>query len=189
MNIGLFFGSFNPITLGHLEVANNSLKYVDEVWFVLSPQNPLKNLNELASFDERAKMIEMSIRENTRFKFIDIEKDMGVPSYTIKTLDAIRELYPTNEYSLIFGTDVLNNLHLWESYDRVISENKFVVVVRDNKNLDEKLEKKLNIVGGFKNYSIISSTIVRNFIKEGKSIQDLVPNEVLVYLDIIGLYK
>lgn len=189
MNIGLFFGSFNPITLGHLEVANNSLKYVDEVWFILSPQNPLKNLNELASFDDRAKMIVMSIRDNNKFKFLDIEKEMELPSYTIKTLDKIKELYPGNEYSLIFGTDVLNNLHLWESYDRVIGENKFVVVIRDNKNLIDELVNKLNIVGTFKNYSIISSTIVRNLIKDGKSIRDLVHSEVNVYLDIVGLYK
>ncbi len=192
--IGLFFGSFNPVTIAHLEVANRSLKTgLDEIWFIVSPHNPLKNIDDLASESKRLNMVQMVCRLNAKFKAIDIEFDLEKPSYTINTLnyilDSDKRNNITNEYFIIFGTDAINNIDRWKEYEKIISMFKFIVFVRDNKDIREDLLKLINVFFYIKSDSIVSSTAVRNLIKIDQSIDGLVIDEVKNYLQITSLYK
>ena len=113
MKIGLYFGSFNPVHTGHLIIANHIINFteMDEVWFVISPQNPFKKRSNLADSYDRLSLIELAIGDNTGIKPCTIEFNMPVPSYTIDSLTYLKEKYPDNDFNLIMGSDNLVNFH------------------------------------------------------------------------------
>ncbi len=121
MKIGLFFGSFNPIHIGHLIIANTMAENTDleEVWFVVSPQNPFKKQKSLLHEFDRLEMVERAIQDNFKLKASDIEFHLPRPSYTIDTLTVLQEKYPEHQFGLIMGGDNLSHFHKWKNYEQI----------------------------------------------------------------------
>ena len=131
MKIALLFGSFNPIHLGHLQMAEAAIKYgVDEVWFIPSPQNPLKDSKELIAIEERIAMVNLAISGFENFKLIDLEKHLEIPSYTYKTLQVLSQRY-THEFFILCGTDVLHQLPAWKNVSLILENYSFLVCQRE----------------------------------------------------------
>ncbi len=132
MKIGLFPGSFNPIHIGHLLLATYMKEKAnfDEVWFIVSPQNPLKDVKTLAKEEHRYKMVEMAISQHLYFKVSDIEFHLPKPSYTIDTLSELKNTFKEHTFSLILGEDNLENLHKWKNYEEIIKNNHIYIYNR-----------------------------------------------------------
>ena len=136
MNIALLFGSFNPVHNGHLAMAHAALRSnkCEEVWFVVSPHNPLKSLGTLASANERAHMVSLALQNESKIKICTIEFDMPTPSYTIHTIRKLKEEYPSFNFHILCGTDVVNSLPAWYKYKELIQAVKFLVCSREIEN-------------------------------------------------------
>ncbi|MDP4631013.1 MAG: nicotinate (nicotinamide) nucleotide adenylyltransferase [Flavobacteriales bacterium] len=136
MNIALLFGSFNPVHNGHLAMAHAALQSnkCDEVWFVVSPHNPLKSLNTLASANDRAHMVSLALQNESKIKICTIEFDIPTPSYTIHTIRKLKEEYPSFNFHILCGTDVVNSLPAWYKYEELIQAVKFLVCSREIEN-------------------------------------------------------
>ena len=136
MNIALLFGSFNPVHNGHLAMAHAALQSnkCDEVWFVVSPHNPLKSLNTLASANDRANMVSLALQNESKIKICTIEFDMPTPSYTIHTVRKLKEEYPSFNFHILCGTDVVNSLPAWYKYKELIQAVIFLVCSREIEN-------------------------------------------------------
>jgi nicotinate-nucleotide adenylyltransferase len=136
MNIALLFGSFNPVHNGHLAMAHAALqsKTCEEVWFVVSPHNPLKSLNTLASANDRANMVSLALQNESKIKICTIEFDMPTPSYTIHTVRKLKEEYPSFNFHILCGTDVVNSLPAWYKYKELIQAVIFLVCSREIEN-------------------------------------------------------
>ena len=136
MNIALLFGSFNPVHNGHLAMAHAALQSnkCDEVWFVVSPHNPLKSIDTLASANDRAHMVSLALQNESKIKICTIEFDMPTPSYTIHTIFKLKEEYPSFNFHILCGTDVVNSLPAWYKYEELIQEVKFLVCSREIEN-------------------------------------------------------
>ena len=190
MKIGLFFGSFNPIHNGHLSLANYVLKNsdLDNIWFVISPHNPLKDKDSLLSESERLKMVNMSIFNSENLRASDIEFKMPKPSYTIDTLNLLKERFKENEFVIIMGTDNLENLHKWKDYEKILNEYEIYVYSRPTSDGGElKNHSKVKIFNS--NLSEISSTFIRNSIKEDRDASNLMIPSVWNYIKRKGFYK
>lgn len=179
MNIGLYFGSFNPVHSGHLIIANHVINFtdLDEVWFVISPQNPFKKRKNLIDSYDRLYLMELAIGENDRLKPCTIEFHMPKPSYTIDTLTYLKDKHPNFNFSLIMGSDNLVTFHKWKNYDVILKYYNILVYVRpgfeDVPFLDHPKVKSIKAP-----LLEISSSFIRKLIKENKSIQYLVPFKV-----------
>ncbi|WP_300674386.1 nicotinate (nicotinamide) nucleotide adenylyltransferase [Soonwooa sp.] len=192
--IGLFFGSFNPIHIGHLILANYILEKSDmeELWFVVSPQNPFKDKKSLLADHNRLDMVNLSIKNYPKMRASDVEFSLPKPSYTIDTLTYLHEKYPNIQFSLIMGEDNLAGLHKWKNADILIKNHQIIVYPRlfegERKNGDYSVESE-NII--LINAPIIelSATDIRNMIKEGKNVRPMLPPEVFEYLDGSNFYK
>ena len=136
MKIGLYFGSFNPIHIGHLAIANYMVEFTDleKVWLVVSPHNPLKQKNSLLSDQHRLQMVRIAIEYDNRFKVSNIEFNLPQPSYTINTLTYLKEKYPENEFVLIMGSDGLATFDKWKNYAELIANYKRYVYPRPDTN-------------------------------------------------------
>jgi nicotinate-nucleotide adenylyltransferase len=180
MNIGLFFGSFNPIHIGHLIIANFMADYaqLDQIWFVVSPQNPFKVNDELLDETKRLQLLDMAIAGDQRFKTCDIEFNLPKPSYTEHTLQQLREQFPDNNFTLIIGGDNLKNFHSWKNYTEILANHSVYVYARvgivDKPLLANHPKIKLFEVPLLN----ISSTYIRESILAGKSVRYLVPEAV-----------
>ena len=128
MKIGLYFGSFNPIHIGHLAIANYMVEFtsMDQIWFIVSPQNPLKDKSNLLRDYHRLEMVHKAIDDDERFRASNIEFDMPKPSYTIDTLTYLHEKFPKYGFSLIMGSDNLQYLHKWKNYRELLSNYKIL---------------------------------------------------------------
>lgn len=190
MNIGLYFGSFNPVHNGHLIIANHIINFgnVDEVWFVISPQNPFKKkANLLDSFD-RLNLVELAIGDNDRIKPSTIEFNMPIPSYTIDTLTYLKEKYNNYNFTLIMGSDNLVNFHKWKNHDVILKHYNIVVYMRPGyEDLPFLNHPKVKVLKA--PLLEISSSFIRKLIKEDKSIQYLVPEKVYKETLDSSLYK
>jgi nicotinate-nucleotide adenylyltransferase len=129
---GLFFGSFNPVHIGHLIIANHMIEWtpIDEVWFVVSPQNPLKNKSTLLEDHHRLALVNVAIEDNHKFKASNIEFGLPKPSYTINTLTALSEKYPDRNFALIMGADNLQTIHKWRNFEMILKEHRIFVYPR-----------------------------------------------------------
>ena len=132
MTIGLFFGSFNPVHKGHLEIASYFLDNTDlkELWLVVSPQNPLKDDEELLDIEKRLELVNAAISENTRIKCCKVELGLSKPSFTVDTMKELKRIYPENEFVIIMGTDNLEKLDLWKDYLEILNNYKIYVYPR-----------------------------------------------------------
>lgn len=200
--IALYFGSFNPIHIGHLIIANMIKEYssMNEIWFVVSPQNPFKEKKTLLADNQRLEMVYLAIKNYPHFRTCDIEFNLPKPSYTIDTLAVLREKYPDNSFTLIMGEDNLVTFHKWKNYKQIIKNYSIIVYPRIiQKKINEK-ECKTEFKEKFEEYLEfdvkkidapiieISSTKIREMIHEKKNIRPLVPPEVFEYLEFSSLY-
>jgi nicotinate-nucleotide adenylyltransferase len=189
MNIGLFFGSFNPIHTGHLIIANHFLNEtkLDRIWFVVSPVNPFKINSDL--LDERARLIlvNIAIQNDERIAASDVEFQLSKPSFTINTLLFLKDAYPDHEFSIIMGSDNFRDLDKWKDYEDIISNNKILIYLRTGFEIKNKFNADAEVL----NAPIldISSTEIRKLIEKRKSIRYLVPEMVRKEIEEKGYYK
>lgn len=182
MNIGLYFGSFNPIHVGHLIIANHIIENsdLDKIWFVVSPHNPLKPASSLLNEYNRLHLVELSIKDNPKFRASNIEFGLPKPSYTIDTLTYLQEKFPHERFSVIMGSDSYQNLPRWKNYEQLLQQYSILVYERPQYPIAEKLSEQTTILQA--PMLEISSTFVRQQIKQGKSIKYLVKDEVIEYI-------
>jgi nicotinate-nucleotide adenylyltransferase len=188
--IGLFFGSFNPIHVGHSIIANFMATNTDlkKVWLVVSPQNPLKPKNTLANDYERLHLVRLAIGNNPHLEACDIEFSMPKPSYTVDTLAYLKDKYPTKKFVLIMGGDNIATLHKWKNYEYILENYEIYVYKRPTFELGELATHKSLSFFDAPTFDI-SATYIRNCIKHKKSVQYLVPDKVFEELEKNGLYR
>lgn len=189
MNIGLYFGSFNPIHIGHLIIANHVLNETElnKVWFIVSPQNPFKESKTLLNEFDRLHMVRLATQDDNRIKCSDIEFNLPKPSYTSNTLAFLSEKYPEHEFSLIMGSDSYQNLDRWKNFQAIVNNYSIYVYKREGyeiKNIFTKAPELLNAP-----IIQISASQIRENIKTGKSIRYLVPEIVREEIETRKFYK
>lgn len=189
MKIGLYFGSFNPIHIGHLIIANyiSDNTEVDQIWFVVSPHNPLKKSSTLLNEYHRLYLVQIAIQDNLKFRCSDIEFRLPRPSFTIDTLTYLQEKYPHNNFVIIIGSDSLLNINKWKNSELLLKNFSFYVYQRPAFQVTQ--EHPANIIILNAPLLEISSTYVRNVIKIGKSVRYLVPEKVLEEIERNNYYK
>ncbi len=191
MKIGLYFGSFNPIHNGHLiianYIANNS--ELEQVWLVVSPQNPFKKSAVLLNEYDRLFLARIAVEDEPRLKVSDVEFKLPQPSYTIDTLIYLEEKFPQNEFSIIMGSDSYQNLHKWKNTDLILKKYSIIVYERPGHKIREEEIKGTRIKLLKAPLLEISATTIRQNIKRGKSIRYLVPEKVREEIEKSGYYK
>jgi nicotinate-nucleotide adenylyltransferase len=189
MKIGLYFGSFNPIHIGHLIIANHVLHHCDvsQIWFVVSPQNPLKETSSLLNEKSRFFLTQLAIEQQPQFKVSNIEFGLPRPSFTIDTMTHLSEKYPQHDFSIIMGGDSFQNIPKWKNHELLLQRHKIIVYNRPGFNLDSSLSLNIEIVNA--PLLDISSTYIRQAIKDKKSIKYLVLDEVIEEINKSGYYK
>ena len=194
--IGLYFGSFNPVHIGHTAIAGYMTEFagLDQVWFVVSPHNPLKKKETLLSDYQRLYMTQLAIGDNVRLKASDIEFKLPVPSYTIDTLTYLREKYPKNEFCLVMGEDNLYTLHKWKNVNELIRKYPIYVYPRPDsvKPTSPLLDQILStaIIHPVEApFMDISGTFIRDGIKKGKDMSYFLPPAVWKYIKEMHFYE
>lgn len=189
MEIGLYFGSFNPVHNGHLIIAQHMINEtsLDQVWFVISPQNPFKQQKHLLNEYNRLHLVNLAIEKSSRLKAVDIEFRLPKPSYTINTLTYLKEKYPQHEFAIIMGSDSLQNLDQWKNAEQIMSGYTFYVYTRPGFEIKELPLQKIVAVKA--PLLEISATHIRELIHSGKSIRFLVPDVVFDEIETTGYYK
>ncbi len=183
MKIGLYSGSFNPIHHGHVMLANYLVEFSDlnELWFVVSPQNPLKKKADLMDDADRLKMVELALEGDSRMKASDIEFSMPQPSYTINTLRALSLKFPSDQFVFICGMDSLQGLPRWKEYQAILDNYELLVFPRKGYDGGELLQH--THVKVLETPVIeVSSTFIRNSMKEGKDVRHFMPEKAYRYL-------
>ena len=189
MKIGLFFGSFNPLHLGHKIIASYIQEFsdLDKVSFVISPHNPEKQKKSLLDAYHRLMIIRMEIEDNPKLEVSDIEFSMPQPSYTIDTLIRLEEKKPENKYAIIIGADNLQNFHKWKNYTEILKNYLVYVYPRPGFEIKQK-HKNIHLVKNVPQMNI-SASFIRNCIKSGKNVSYLMPEKAWKYIDEMNFYK
>ena len=182
MHIVLYFGSFNPIHTGHLIIASAVVEReeVDALWFVVSPHNPFKNEQDLWNEQVRLDLVEKSISDDSRLSCCEIEYTLPKPSYTIDTLEALKKRFPTYTFSILIGSDNVENLHQWKDFDQLISNHHIYVYPRLNFSAESL--KHPHIIAVEAPIIELSATYIRQLIQEKKSVKYIVPPVVEEYI-------
>ncbi|MDN3641359.1 nicotinate (nicotinamide) nucleotide adenylyltransferase [Lutimonas halocynthiae] len=192
MKIGLFFGSFNPIHVGHLIIANHIAEYsdLDEVWLVVTPHSPFKKKKSLLEDHHRFQLVLRATEDYPKIKPSNIEFGLEQPNYTINTLVHLVEKYPDHEFNLIMGLDNLISFKKWKNYETILEHHELYVYPRVSQ-ISDKPELFTHEKVHFIEAPIveISSTFIRKAIKERKEIQPLIPHKAWTYLDEMNFYK
>lgn len=191
MHIGLFFGSFNPIHTGHLVIAEQVLAHTElqEIWFIVSPQNPLKNKAQLLGEYDRLHLVDLAIEDNLKFRASNIEFSMPKPSYTIDTLTHLSEKYPQHQFAILMGGDNLESLPRWKNYELILDHYRVFVYNRPGTNVQGPLADHKNVTVCEFPQMDISATFIRECAKNGISFRYLVPEPVREYIESMYLYK
>lgn len=188
--IGLYFGSFNPIHVGHLIIANYLVEFsdLDEIWFVVSPHNPLKKKSSLLADYHRLALVRIAIEDNPKFKASDIEFKLSQPSYTAVTLEYLHEKYPSFQFALIMGADSLESLHKWKNYEAIL--NYYQIYVYPRPNIGETQFDNHPMIHKVNAPLVeISSSFIREAISHGKNVSYFLTSPVLKYLEEMNFYK
>lgn len=189
-NIGLFFGSFNPIHIGHLAIANYIVEFttLDQIWFVVSPHNPLKNKATLLEDYHRLELVNLAIGDCDKFKVSNIEFRLPQPSYTINTLEHLKEKYPALNFALIMGADSLKSINKWKNHELILSNYITYVYPRPNIDISE-FQTHANIKLVNAPIMEISSSFIRESIKNKKSLEFFMPEKVYKYIQEMHFYE
>jgi nicotinate-nucleotide adenylyltransferase len=195
MITGLYFGSFNPIHIGHLAIASYMVEFTDmnQIWFIISPQNPLKKRSTLLADYHRLELVERAVSDDLSFRAVDIEFHLPKPSYTIDTLTYLSEKHPKHNFILIMGEDNLLTLPKWKNYKKLLSRYPIYVYPREgtpplSPDISEALnEARITMVSAPR--IEISSSFIRQSIKEGKDMGYFLPKPVWEYVDEMNFYK
>ncbi len=190
--IGLYFGTFNPIHIGHLIIANHFAEYADieEVWFIVTPKSPFKAKKSLLDNHHRFEMVYRATEKYPKLTPSRIEFKLPQPNYTINTLIHLEEQYPDKAFSLIMGEDNLNSLHKWKNYDSILERYSIFVYPRiTTLKIDKTLQDHPKIQRINAPIMEISSSFIRKAIKKGKVVRPLLPPEVWTYIDEMNFYK
>lgn len=192
MKIGLYFGTFNPIHTGHLAIANHMAEFsgLEQVWLVVTPHNPHKQKNTLLDDHHRLHMVHLATEDYSKLKPSDIEFKLPQPNYTVHTLAHLQEKFPQHEFSLIMGEDNLNSLHKWKNYEVILQNHDIYIYPRMGGGIaDPSLENHPKVHKIDAPVMEISSTFIRNSIKDGKNIRPLLPHKVWEYAEHNLFYK
>lgn len=192
MNVGLYFGTFNPIHVGHLTIANHLVEHsdLDQVWFVVTPHSPFKKKNSLLDDHQRLEMVYQATKDYDKLKESNIEFNLPQPNYTVNTLAHLEEKYPENNFALIMGEDNLKSFHKWKNYDVILSRHKIYVYPRISQGtIESKFEDHPSITRVKAPIMELSSTFIRKSIKAGKNVRPMLPEAVWKYLDEMNFYK
>ena len=202
MKIGLYFGTFNPIHIGHLIIANHVAEYsgLNQIWMVVTPHNPLKNKQTLLDDYQRLQLVFLATEEYPKIKPSDMEFKLPQPNYTVNTLVHLQEKFPQHDFSLIMGEDNLKSLHKWKNYDVILQNHEIYVYPRILSEIETSLKGELATQNStYKNNPKIhfidapiveiSSTFIRENIKNKKNVRPLLPSKVWEYIDHNNLYK
>ena len=189
MNIALFFGSFNPPHRGHLMVANQTLDthFIDEVWFVISPQSPFKLNKTLIDENIRLQMIQLAIKNTPHLRECDVEFSLPKPNYSIDTLHFLCKKFPTHTFSLLMGADNFSFFHKWKQYEEILQNHHLIVYPRKGaeKNILQE-HPKIQMLDTL--LIDISSSYIRERIKKKMSLKYIVPDAVIAYIEEKKLY-
>ncbi|HVN57517.1 MAG TPA: nicotinate (nicotinamide) nucleotide adenylyltransferase [Bacteroidales bacterium] len=193
---GLYFGSFNPVHIGHLAIAGYLTEYsgLDQVWFVVSPHNPLKKKESLLDDRQRLYMVQLGIGDNDHLRASDIEFKLTLPSYTVNTLQHLKEKHPGHEFFLVMGEDNLYTLHKWKNANEIVRNHKILVYPRAGvarpplPQLDKILEEA-DIKWVNAPLMEISGTFIRNGIRTGKDMSFFLPPKVWKYIREMHFYR
>ena len=202
MKIGLYFGTFNPIHIGHLIIANHFAEYsgLDQIWMVVTPHNPLKNKQTLLDDYQRLQLVFLATEDYPKIKPSDIEFKLSQPNYTVNTLAHLQEKFPKHEFSLIMGEDNLKSLHKWKNYQMILQNHEIYVYPRleVKSRTSDEISSELEYSTYKNNPKIhfidapiveISSTFIRENIKNKKNVRPLLPEKVWEYIDHNNIYK
>ena len=189
MKIGLYFGSFNPVHVAHLIIANHILNETDieRIWFVVSPQNPFKKEAGLLNEYHRLHLVRLATEDDTRIKASDIEFTLPKPSYTINTLTYLSEKHPEHSFAVIMVSDSFQNFNNWKNYEAIIKNYPIYVYLRPGFDIRDKLGADLRILEA--PLLQLSATQIRKYIREGKPVRYMVPDKVLEEIEKGGYYK
>lgn len=192
MKIGLYFGTFNPIHVGHLAIANHMVEHsdLDKIWMVITPHNPFKKKSSLLDNHHRYQMVQRALDDYPKIEPSTIEFNLPQPNYTVHTLVVLQEKYPDDEFCLIMGEDNLKSFHKWKNYEIILENHEIYVYPRISSG---------NIASDFLNHPKIhrvaapimeiSSTAIRKGIASKKNIRPLLPEAVFLYMDEMNFYK
>jgi nicotinate-nucleotide adenylyltransferase len=192
MKIGLYFGTFNPIHVGHLTIANHLAEYsdLDKIWFVVTPHSPFKKKSSLLDNRQRYEMVYRATEDYLKLEPSDIEFNLPQPNYTINTLTYLKEKYPDYEFALIMGEDNLKSFHKWKNYELILDHHDIYVYPRIS---EGTIDTQFNTHSKIKKIDApimeLSSTFIRKSIKEGKNVRPMLPEHVWEYLDEMNFYK
>lgn len=190
--IGLYFGTFNPIHVGHLTIANHMAEHsdLDQVWFVVTPHSPFKKKSTLLDNNHRLEMVYRATKDYTKLRPSDIEFALPQPNYTINTLTYLQEKFPDHEFALIMGEDNLKSFHKWKNYELILENHHIYIYPRISEGVIEhqfKNHPKVHKVDA--PIMELSSTFIRKSIKSGKNIRPMLPEHVWEYVDEMNFYK
>ncbi|WP_299128581.1 nicotinate (nicotinamide) nucleotide adenylyltransferase [uncultured Winogradskyella sp.] len=192
MKIGLYFGTFNPIHIGHLTIANHLVEHsnLDQVWFVVTPQSPFKKKSTLLDNHQRLEMVYRATKDYSKLRPSDIEFGLKQPNYTIDTLTYLYEKFPDHMFALIMGEDNLKSFHKWKNYELILENHSIYVYPRLSKgSMDTQFKDHPKIHKVDAPIMELSSTFIRKSIKEGKNIRPMLPENVWQYVDEMNFYK
>ncbi len=192
MKIGLYFGTFNPIHVGHLIIANHLVEHtdLDAVWFVVTPLNPLKDKKTLLADHHRLAMVQRAVEDYPKLEVSDIEFKLPQPNYTVHTLAYLSEKFPQHQFALIMGSDNIQSFHKWKNFEFILEHYPIYVYPRLTE-VKEKtpFEQHPNVQIIQAPIMEISATDIRNAIKAKKNIRPLLPEKVWQYIDAMNFYK
>jgi len=190
MITGLYFGSFNPVHIGHLAIANFMVEFseLEQLWFVVSPQNPLKERKSLLKDYHRLEMVRQAVEDDDRFRASDIEFKLPTPSYTIDTLTYLEELNPGREFQLVMGADGLRTFHKWKHAELIVEKYHRLIYPRPGTDI-EMASRLPNATLVDAPMMEISSSFIRQAIKDGKDVRHLVPAKAYRYMREMHFYE
>jgi nicotinate-nucleotide adenylyltransferase len=188
---GLYFGSFNPVHIGHLAIANYLVEFteIDQLWFVVTPQNPHKTKRNLLNDFDRLDLVKLAVEDDDRLEVSDIEFFLPKPSYTVDTLAYLKDRNPNRDFKILMGSDNLENFHKWKNHETIV-EN-YGVIVYPRPGFDKSKIKPHKNITVAENAPLmeISSSFIRNAVKKGKDVRHFLPPKVWEYIDEMGFYR
>jgi nicotinate-nucleotide adenylyltransferase len=190
MKVGLFFGSFNPIHIGHMAIAQYMLEHtaLEKIWFVVSPQNPFKTKETLLDQQHRLTIVRIAVEDDPRMQASNIEFNLPIPSYTVDTLTYLREARPNEEFALIMGQDNLVHFHKWKNHESILENHNIYVYPRPGcKPCDMERHEKVQLTKA--PLMDISAEFIRRSIREKKEVSYFLPQKINDYIDEMNFYK